>query len=55
MVLGGLLMMASAFVSLRPTAAAILFGSIIAVMVGVPIVYSYVLWRREQRGDQSSL
>lgn len=55
MVLGGLVMMGGAFVTLPARTEAILYGTVLAIVVLVPIVYSYILWRREQRGDQSSL
>jgi uncharacterized membrane protein len=48
MVLGGLLMVVSAFLPLPSGLLAALFGSILATIVGVPIVYSYLLWRREK-------
>lgn len=55
MVLGGLLIMVSAFLPLPSGLAAALFGSILALVVIVPAAYSYMLWRRERRGDQPSL
>src|SRR4051812_8676582 len=54
MVLGGLVMVAGAFVTLPARTEAILYGTVLAIVVLVPIVYSYILWRREQRGDQSN-
>lgn len=53
-VLGGLLMLVSAFLPLPSGLTAGLFGSIIAVMLVVPVAYSYVLWRRERRDQRSS-
>ena len=55
MVLGGLVMVAGAFVTLSARTEAILYGTVLAIVVLVPIVYSYILWRREQNGDQGSL
>jgi uncharacterized membrane protein len=55
MVLGGLAMIVSAFLPLPSGLAAVLFGSILALVVLVPAAYSYMLWRRERRGDQPSL
>ena len=48
MVLGGLLLALCAFLPVPSGVFATLFGSIIAIMVGVPVVYSYLLWRREK-------
>jgi uncharacterized membrane protein len=45
-VIGGVLMVACAF--LRETAIYVVFGLTIALVAVVPIVLSYVLWRREQ-------
>jgi uncharacterized membrane protein len=47
MVAGGLLFLLSAFVPVPSGPRATLFAAGIAVMVGVPIAYSYWLWRRE--------
>jgi uncharacterized membrane protein len=48
MVAGGVLLALAAFLPLRPaTLAALLFAVILAI-AGVPILYSYILWRREQ-------
>ena len=54
MVLGGLVMVVGAFVTLPARTEAILYGTVLAIVVLVPIVYSYMIWRREQRGDQSN-
>jgi uncharacterized membrane protein len=54
MVAGGLLLMLSAFAPIPSGLRATLFGGGIAVMVGVPIVYSYWLWRREKGAAQAS-
>jgi uncharacterized membrane protein len=51
MVLGGLLMMAGA---LLPLPSGVLVGlclAVIAAMVGVPVIYSYVAWRGERIRD----
>ena len=48
MVAGGVLLALAAFLPLPPaTLAALLFAVILAI-AGVPILYSYILWRREQ-------
>jgi uncharacterized membrane protein len=54
MVAGGLLIFVSAFVPLPSGLRAGLFAVGIAVMVGVPVVYSYWLWRREKGAAQAS-
>ena len=54
MVLGGLVMVVGAFVTLPARTEAILYGTVLAIVVLVPIIYSYMIWRREQRGDQSN-
>jgi uncharacterized membrane protein len=54
MVAGGLLLFVSAFVPVPSGLRGILFAVGIAVMVGVPIVYSYWLWRRERAAAQAS-
>jgi uncharacterized membrane protein len=48
MVLGGLLMVLSAFLPLPSALTAALFGLIVGIVAVVPIVYSYLLWRREK-------
>jgi uncharacterized membrane protein len=48
MVLGGLLMVAASFLPITPDLLTATFMVAVAVMVGVPIVYSYLLWRRER-------
>jgi uncharacterized membrane protein len=48
MVLGGLVMVAASFLPIPPDLFAGLFGAVIAMIAGVPIVYSYLLWRRER-------
>jgi len=49
---GGLLLLA-AFVPLPGDAVAVLLLAVIAVGVGLPVLYSYVLWRREQAAGQA--
>lgn len=48
MVLGGLLMIACSFLPLPSGLLAAVFGTTLAVIVGVPTVYSYLHWRREK-------
>jgi len=48
MVGAGLAMIALAFLGLPPAALAALLIGLVAVAAGVPIVYSYVAWRREK-------
>lgn len=48
MVLGGLLMILCSFLPLPSGLLAGLFGAVLAVVVGVPVIYSHLLWRREQ-------
>jgi uncharacterized membrane protein len=48
MVLGGLLMIVAAFLPLPSGLLAAVCGTAVAVMVGVPCVYSYLIWRREK-------
>ncbi|MEJ7776688.1 MAG: SdpI family protein [Sphingomicrobium sp.] len=54
MVAGGLLLIVAAFLPLPPALVAAATVGIIAIAVGVPLVYSFLLWRRERHGDQSS-
>ncbi|MEA3048636.1 MAG: hypothetical protein QOG84_472 [Sphingomonadales bacterium] len=54
MVAGGLLFLLSAFVPIPSGPRAALFAAGIGMMVGVPVVYSYWLWRREKRAGQPS-
>ncbi|MEA2999187.1 MAG: hypothetical protein QOK17_1020 [Sphingomonadales bacterium] len=54
MVVGGLLLILTAFAPIPSGLRATLFAGGIAVMVGVPIVYSYWLWRREKGAAQAS-
>ena len=54
MVGGGLLLLVAAFLPIPSGLLATTFAAAIALMVGVPVVYSYVLWRRERSPVQSS-
>jgi uncharacterized membrane protein len=54
MVAGGLLLVVTAFAPVPAGLRGTLFGVGIAVMVGVPVVYSYFLWRREKGAAQAS-
>jgi uncharacterized membrane protein len=54
MVGAGLLMILSAFLPLAAESRGILTTALIVVAVGIPLVYSFVLWRRERGADQSS-
>jgi hypothetical protein len=47
MVAGGLLLILLAFLPIPSGPFSAVFGVTIAAMVGVPVVYSYLLWRRE--------
>jgi uncharacterized membrane protein len=48
MVGAGLLMLVASFLPLPSGLLAGIFGGLLAVAVGVPIVYSYVIWRRDR-------
>jgi uncharacterized membrane protein len=48
MVAGGVLLALAAFLPLPPAILAALLFVVIGVIAGVPILYSYILWRREQ-------
>jgi len=54
MVAGGLLLLVAAFLPLPSGLVATLTISIIAIAVGMPLLYSFLLWRRERQSDQSS-
>jgi uncharacterized membrane protein len=54
MVAGGLLLILAAFVPIPSGLLATIFAGAIGLMVGVPVVYSYLLWRRERVAVQSS-
>lgn len=54
MILAGIAIAGAALLPLTPGAVAITFGTAIGVAAIIPIVYSYLLWRREQRRNQSS-
>lgn len=51
MVIAGLLLAVSAFLPLSAGAIPLLTIAIVAIIVFVPIVYSYLLWRRERRAN----
>lgn len=53
MVGGGLAFVVAAFLPLSPQMLQALLFGVIAVAVGVPVVYSYLLWRRERAGQPS--
>ena len=54
MVAGGLGLVIAALAPLPPGVVAGVTISVLGVVIGVPLVYSFILWRRE-RGGQSSL
>ena len=55
MVVGGLTILLASLLRLPPGSLAIIAASVILTAAGVPIVYSFVLWRREgQSTDQAS-
>ena len=54
MMFAGLIMVAAAFLPIPGWAVPILIIGLVTVMAGVPIVYSYILWRREQASGQAS-
>lgn len=53
MVGGGLLMFAGSLLPMPSGIYATLFASVLGVAAGVPVVYSYLLWRRERRAQPS--
>jgi uncharacterized membrane protein len=53
MMAAGLVMIVAAFAPLPGSEVPGLVIAVVAVMVGVPVVYSYVLWKREQSTPQS--
>jgi uncharacterized membrane protein len=55
MVGGGLLMLVAALLPLPSGVLATISATIILASAGVPILYSFVVWRRETRTDQASL
>lgn len=55
MALAGLVAILGALLPIEPASLAILTGVAIAVAVIVPAVYSFLLWRKENGGDQASL
>jgi len=54
MMTAGLIMVIAAFLPLQGWTARLLVFGLVAVMAGVPIVYSYILWRRERAAGQPS-
>jgi uncharacterized membrane protein len=54
MMAAGLLIAAAAFLPVSARAIPLLVMVIVAVMAGVPVVYSYILWRRERAARQTS-
>lgn len=54
MVVGGLVLVLAAFLPLDETVIAFVTGAVVAIAVGVPLVYSFILWRRERDRDQPS-
>jgi uncharacterized membrane protein len=54
MMAAGVIMVIAAFLPLQGWAARMLVFGLVAVMAGVPIVYSYILWRRERAVGQPS-
>jgi uncharacterized membrane protein len=54
MVAGGVLLILAALLPLAPESVALITGAVVAVAVGVPLIYSFLLWRRERGADQSS-
>lgn len=55
MVGGGLLMLVMALLPVPPGVLGTVSAAVILVSVAVPILYSFVVWRREGRADQASL
>ena len=54
MVAAGLAMAIAALLPISAAALGVVAIAAIVVMAGVPIVYSFILWRRARRGDQPS-
>lgn len=54
MVAGGLLLVMTAFLPIPKGMIATIMLAVIGTAVLIPIVYSYVLWRRERGSDQAS-
>jgi uncharacterized membrane protein len=54
MVAGGLAMVATALLPVPSGLLATVCAAVILVSAGVPILYSFVAWRRERSGDQAS-
>jgi uncharacterized membrane protein len=55
MIAAGLALIVTGLLPLPPDRTALIPAAVIAIAVVVPIVYSWWLWRRERRADQSSL
>jgi len=53
MVAAGLLMIVVALLPVAPEARAIVMGAAVGAAVVVPVVYSFVLWRREKKSQAS--
>ena len=54
MVLGGMVLVAAAFLPLADAVIAALTLVVLVVAIGVPLVYSFLLWRGERGADHSS-
>lgn len=54
MMAAGLIMASAAFLPLQGWASRMLLFGLVAVMAGVPVAYSYLLWRREKGEGQPS-
>ena len=54
MVAGGLLMLVTALLPVPSGVLATVCAGVILISAGVPIVYSFLIWRRETRADQAS-
>jgi uncharacterized membrane protein len=54
MVGGGLAMVATALLPVPSGVLATVCVAVILVAAGVPILYSFIAWRRETRADQAS-
>ena len=53
MVIGGLVMLVSALLPLPSGLLATISAAVILVSAGIPIFYSFILWRREVRSDRT--
>ena len=54
MVLGGLAMIVAAMLPLPSGLLATVAIAVIAIAAGIPILYSFIAWRREKKADQAS-